>query len=197
MNLTGKLKSKIRRKFLSQLPRMCEAKKLKQEIYDDISKFLEKQLNPHETYLLTKYPEFIEKVDLPSLNPEDFGYKTHDPFKDIKIPSYRWYCYSWDNGAEYECGEVFRLLNENKNQDLLLLSMFPTNKLSDLKELDNEFFEKILFKIKELLIILLEVNGVMIKIDKILNSNTIDLLHIKRNFNELYNIIKEAKNENK
>lgn len=195
MNLTGKLKSKIRRKFLSQLPRMCEAKKLKQEIYDNISKFLEKQLNPHETILLTKYPEFIKKVNLPSLNPEDFEYETHDFFKDIKIPSYRWYYYSWDSGAEYECGEVFRLLNEN--QGLLLLSMFPTNKLSDIKDLNNEFFEKILFKIKELLIILLDVNGVMIKIDRILNSNTIDLLHVKRNFNELYNIIKEAKNENK
>jgi len=196
MNLTGKLKLKIRKNFLSQLPRMCEAKKLKQEIYDDISKFLEKQLNPHEIILLTKYPEFIKKVDLPSLNPEDFEYKNHDFFKDIKIPLYRWYCYcSWDNGAEYECGEVFRLLN--KNQDLQLLSMFPTGKLSDLILLDNKFFEKILFKIKELLIILLEVNEVMIKIDRILNSNTIDLLHIKRNFNELYNIIKEAKNENK
>lgn len=195
MNLTGKQKSKIRKKILSQLPRMCEAKKLKQEIYDDISKFLEKQLNPHETILLTKYPEFIKKVNLPSLNPEDFEYKTHNLFKDIIIPSYRWYYYSWDNGAEYECGEVFRLLNDNR--DLLLLNMFPTNKLSDLILLDNEFFEKILFKIKELLIILLEVNDVMIKIDRILNSNTIDLLHIKRNFNELYNIIKEAKNENK
>lgn len=191
MNLTGKLKSKIRRKFLLQLPRMCEAKKLKQEIYDDISKFLEKQLNPHEIILLTKYPEFIKKVDLPSLNPEDFEYETHDLFKDIKIPSYMWYSYSWDNGAEYECGEVFRLLNNNR--DLLLLNMFPTNKISDLILLDNEFFEKILFKIKELLIILLEVNDVMIKIDRILNSNIIDLLHIKRNFNELYNIIKEAK----
>ena len=91
MNLTGKLKSKIRRKFLLQLPRMCEAKKLKQEIYDDISKFLEKQLNPHEIILLTKYPEFIKKVDLPSLNPEDFEYETHDLFKDIKIPHNRNY----------------------------------------------------------------------------------------------------------
>ena len=195
MNLTGKLKLKIRKKFLSQLPRMCDAKKLKQEIYDDISKFLEKQLNPHETILLTKYPEFIKKVNLPTLNPEDFGYKTHDLFKDIKIPSYRWYYYSWDNSAEYECGEVFRLLNENR--DLLLLDMFPKNELSDLKDLDNEFLEKILLKIKELLNILLEVNDVMVKIDKILNSNTIDLLHVKRNFNELYNIIKEAKNEDK
>lgn len=192
MNLTEKLKTKIKNRVLEELPSYQKVVKLRKDLILDVKDFLYNELTEEEKTLCEKYPFLVNQQSFPPIHPDKFpdGPKINE-YKDHKSPKYMRSSYFWK--AE-NIDLLFRQLNKDE-VSLLVTHISIRGSFLELKENYPEYYDKIVDRAIEIFDLILESLSYLDFLTEVLNADYVDLNNLKKHSTWLYNIIKQLKDE--
>lgn len=200
MNLTLKKRKQIRSELIKKIPEVQKALELKKEIVNRLITESLSLLTEEEKWLFENYPELIQlQFKFSKSDPNYYARNKHNSliisgndtvFEKVYNRDRR--CYYYGNLNEYNSEEIFNMgeiyLIDIPNN---FPKIFNKEDLSDFGEIFNkevtDWFAK---NIKIFNTYLMEAEKKLSKIEKILSSEMINLIDIKKNCPGLYNVIK-------
>lgn len=190
MNLTKQKQNSIINYFIIKSPEMIEVEKLVEKINNEIYDIVSNSLSDSEISISTNPLLKDIYIIRDWLELKQFGENLEDIF-DFPIPLDK-IDYSYWKPDDYYYRKVYGILSRFHYARDRKAIPYKISNWKDLKSLDPTKFNEIQTNLKQCIELLDKLSYKIIELSKLLRSQEITLVNVKKYFPELYNLIKHG-----